>query len=112
VPIAGVLALLLFGFCYGIGSRAISDRTYDQYESSMFAYGAVAAIVPSIMCGLLNPRRPILVLLFSNVIGVALGAIVVSSGFRWHYAMATYFLVATLLPALVHATRRRTCLLR
>ena len=105
VPVAGVLAYLLFGYCYGIGSRVISDATYDRYASSMFIYGATAAVLPSLLCGLLNSRRPIAVLLLSHFVGVVLGAVIVSSGFRWHYAMGAYFLVALLLPVVSTARR-------
>ena len=108
VPVAGVLAYLLFGYCYGIGSRVISDTTYDQYASSMFRYGATAAVLPSLLCGLLNSRRPIAVLLLSHFVGVVLGAVIVSSGFRWYYAMGTYFLVTLLLPVVASTARRLT----
>jgi len=105
-PVAGILAYLLFGFCHGIGSQVISDATYDKYASSMFKYGFAAAILPSLLCGLFNPRWPIIVLLSSHLLGVALGAVVVGSGFRWQYAMGTYFLIATLLPIVVSTGRQ------
>ena len=112
VPLAGVLSYLLFGSCAGIGNRMMSDETYFDYSPSMFLIGAAVAIVPSLLCGILNPQRAVATCISAHVIGVALGAFflffVALDGFRWQFVMATYFLVVLLLPVVVSAVRRLT----
>lgn len=59
VPIGGVFSYLSFGCCLAMGSRVIADDAWFSLGSRMLGYGALAAMLPSTMCGFLHPNRPL-----------------------------------------------------
>lgn len=109
VPASGLLSLLLFGFCVGVGSVVISDDTGFEYLPKMFGYGALGGLLPSALCGFLNPGHFFAVGVVSHVVGIVLGVTLAMAHFNWLVVMGAYAAAVYLVPVLAFlATGQKT----